>query len=284
MIYLILQVIFASSFILIIKWAQLRDREDVITIGAINYIAAAFFIVPRFLGQQYSEVSSGALWTGGSMGAIYFVAYFFAIYSIKVVGATSTTVVSVLSILFPIVVAAFVWDEIPNLQQMLGIGLALAALLLMAYRTEKQPHEKSVWITPLILLGFFILCGCSRLSQETFKHVSDPDQRPTFVLAAFVVAGIPSFLVLLLRRKKIKKMEWIIGISLGLTNMLQTHLILNCLEHYPGFIVFPVVSAGAIIFTTIVATTLMKERLNPMTVTGIGLAVVALFMLQWIPT
>ncbi len=82
---------------LIIKWAQLRNREDVIKIGAINYIAAAVLIAPHFFGQQFSEISPGAMWTGGSMGAIYFVAFFFAIYSIKVVGASSTTVVSVLS-------------------------------------------------------------------------------------------------------------------------------------------------------------------------------------------
>jgi drug/metabolite transporter (DMT)-like permease len=282
-IFLCLQVVFASSFILIIKWAQLRDREDVITIGLINYIAAAVLIAPLFFGQQFSEISLGAMWTGGSMGAIYFVAFFFAIYSIKVVGASSTTVVSVLSILFPITVAAFVWDEIPNFQQMLGIGLALLALLLIGFRTNKQPSEERAWLTPLILLGFFFLCGCSRLSQEAFKHVSEPEQRATFVITAFTVAAIPSLIVLLVRRKKIKKMEWVFGVSLGLANMLQTHLILNCLEFYPGFIVFPVVSAGAIVLTTMVATGMMKERLNMQTCTGIGLAVIALFMLQWIP-
>ena len=157
-----------------------RNREDVITIGAINYIAAAVLIAPHFFAEQFFEISPGAMWTGGSMGAIYFVAFFFAIYSIKVVGASSTTVVSVLSILFPITVAAFVWDEIPNFQQMLGIGLALLALLLIGIRTNRRPSEKRAWLTPLILLGFFFLCGCSRLSQEAFKHVSVPEQRRHF--------------------------------------------------------------------------------------------------------
>ncbi len=283
MIYLFLQVVFASSFTLIIKWAQLRNREDVITIGAINYIAAAVWIAPVFFTYSFTDVSPGAIWTGGSMGAIYFVAFFFAIYCIKVVGASSTTVVSVLSILFPITVAAFVWDEVPNQQQMLGIGLALLALLLIGIRRSKLPRESGAWLTPVILLGFFFLCGCSRLSQETFKHVSQPDQRATFVITAFAVAAVPSLLVLILRRKKINRTEFAVGLTLGLTNMLQTHLILNCLEFYPGFIVFPVVSAGAIVLTTVVATGMLQERLNLQTCTGIGLAVVALFMLHWIP-
>ena len=72
MIYLILQIVFASAFTLFIKWAQIRRQENVITIGAINYIVAAVSIIPVFLFSNLSPVSFGALWTGGSMGAVYF--------------------------------------------------------------------------------------------------------------------------------------------------------------------------------------------------------------------
>lgn len=283
MIYLLLQVVFASAFTLFIKWTQVRGREDVITVGAINYIVAAISILPIFLLKNPPPLSLGAVWTGGSMGIIYFIAFFFAIYAIKSVGASSATVVSVLSILFPIGIAAIIWHEQPNFWQAGGIGLALLALLLIGGQTNASPinqDSKKAWVTPVVLFSFFLLCGMSRVSQDTFKHVSDPQHLPTFLLSAFGIAAIASIVTLIHRRRKILPTEYIFGISLGLANILQSHFILKSLEYYEGFIVFPVTSAGAILLTTLIATALLGERLNARTCVGIAISVVALFLLH----
>jgi drug/metabolite transporter (DMT)-like permease len=278
-IYLLLQSIFASAFTLVIKWAQLRERDDIVTVGSINYIIAFVLILPIFLMNDVSEVSPGAVWTGASMGGIYFIAYFFAIYCIRTAGASSATVVGVLSILIPIAVAAQVWSEIPSGLQVFGISLALVALLLIGLKGNNDSTKNRTWQVPLIMLGFFLLCGLSRVSQDTFKHISSPDQRSTFVVAAFGVAAIPSLAFLIYRRKRVALSEFSFGFTMGLANVLQTQMILKCLEHFPGYIVFPVTSAGAIVITTLVATSLMKEKLSRQTLAGIAIAVVALFLL-----
>lgn len=283
MIYLLLQIVFASAFTLFIKWTQVRGREDVITIGAINYIVAAISILPFFLLRNPSPVSIGAVWTGGSMGVIYFIAFFFAIYAIRTVGAASATVVSVLSILLPIAVAAAIWNEQPNGLQIGGIGLALVALLLIGGQTNRPalPNSETArkWVIPVVLVSFFLLCGFSRLSQDTFKHVSHPDQLPTFLISAFGISGIASIFMLIQRRRKILPMEIVFGVSLGLANILQSHFILKSLESFEGFIVFPVTSAGQVTLTTLVAMVLLGERLNGRTCIGIAVSVVALFLL-----
>lgn len=286
MIYLLLQIVFASSFTLLIKWAHVRDREDVITIGAINYIVAAVAVLPFFLIFNPQPVSMGAIWTGGSMGAIYFVAFFFAFYSIKKVGASSTTVVSVLSILLPIGFTAIVWNESPNVIQIIGIALALFALTLIGAQTNRSSDENKstpVWIVPTVLFLFFLLCGGARLSQEAFDHVSHPDNRTAFILAAFTIASIPSVVVLIRGGRLPRPMELVIGILMGLSNNLQTYFILLSLQYFAGFIVFPIASAGSIVLTTVVATGLLGEQLNRRTYVGIMVSVVALFLLYWAP-
>jgi drug/metabolite transporter (DMT)-like permease len=284
---LLLHIVFASSFTLLIKWAHVRDREHVITIGAINYIVAAVAVLPVFLTVNPQPVSWGAIWTGGSMGAIYFVAFFFAFYSIKKVGASSTTVVSVLSILLPIGFAAIVWNESPNLIQTAGIGLALLALTLIGAQTNRLPSEESkstpAWIVPTVLFLFFLLCGCARLSQEAFKYVSDPDHRTAFILSAFSIAAIPSIVILIRGRRFPRPMEFAIGVLMGLSNILQTYFILLALHHFEGFIVFPLASAGGLVLTTLVATGLLGEQLNRRTYLGILVSVIALFLLYWVP-
>ena len=358
MIYLILQIIFSSAFTLIIKWAQMRGREDVIAIGAVNYIVAALAILPFVFQIDFSATSSdsqlenqtarvesaefasaqiesgsanetdslvkaetkaknlarspvmGAMITGGAMGGIYFIAFFFAIYAIKTVGASSASVVSVLSILMPIIVASFYWGQHPNTLQIIGIGLALVALSLIgAQKKPKQPAVSAVelasesstepapiknaptepvapapWVIPTVLIVFFLLCGCSRIFQEAFKFVSQPHLRPVFLFSAFTIAGIPSLILLINRRRWLTPLEVTFGIFLGLSNILQTHFILKAFEYFAGFIVFPVSSAGGVLLTTVLATGLLGERLTKRTCIGIAIAVVALFLLHWLPT
>ena len=288
MIYLFLQAVFSSLFALFIKWVGNRKengkKEDIFVVGAINYIAAAIAILPTFLTNDVSELSPGAMWTGGAMGAIYFIAFFFVIYAIKWVGVSATTVVGVLSILFPIAFAAFYWDVKPNQTQIIGIGLALFSLTLIGGKKGGMQVERP-WFAPIVLFTFFLLCGGSRLAQETFEHVSASEQRPTFLITAFTVAAVPSIILLayllIYKRQRLIMSEVGFGICLGLANILQSHFILKSLEYYPGYIVFPATSAGGIIITTWVATSFLQESINRRTAIGIGIAVIALFLLNW---
>jgi len=306
-IYLVFNVIFASAFMLSIKWVQVRNREDIITVGALNYIVAMMVLAPEFVQIRSESVTSGAMWTGAIMGVCYFVCYFFVIYAIKYIGASSATVVAVLSILLPITCGVFIWGEQPNMFQVIGILLALMSLMLIGGNSKKQrsqlPLSKNSlperlngageleqkaapapWIMPVVLLVFFLLAGTARLAQEAFKHVTTPEARPTFLFAAFVVSAIPSVALLAVRRRKISGLECVFGVLMGLANALQTHFILESLNRFDGFVVFPVTSAGGLILTTLVATRLLGENLNLRTYIGISIACIALVLLFWLPS
>ena len=211
------------------------------------------------------------------MGLVYFVAFFFVIYCVRVVGVSSTMVVSSLSLLLPIIVAAFVWESTPNMIQIAGIALALVSLLMIAIKPKPKPatvnpkpdktapqNEPTVrdWKPLALLFVFFLLCGFSRIAQETFKYESVIDQKPTFLLAAFTIAGIPSLILLIYRFRPILKMEFAIGIIMGLSNGLQTFWMLKSLDFILGYIAFPLSSAGGIVFTTAVATSMLNEKLG----------------------
>jgi drug/metabolite transporter (DMT)-like permease len=288
MIYLALNILFSSAFTLFIKWVTVREKEDIITVGPINYIAAALFISPQFFSMEPEPDLNAAL-CGGAMGVIYFVAFFFVSYAIRNVGAAATTVVGSLSLLLPIVVAALFLEEVPNTAQCFGIGLAVVALILIGLRKRSKPvptgsvdkPAKPAWLTPLVFGGFFLLAGCSRLAQRLLNHVSSKEQLPTFLFAAFVAASIPSIVFLIGRRKRVSLTEFAMGVSMGASNILQSHFILKALVLLKGFIVFPVSSSGGLVLTTFVATQMLGEKIARRTLIGIGVAVVALVLLNW---
>ena len=305
MVYLALNIAFASSFTLCIKWVQNRKREDIVTVGMINYIVAAALTLPEFLSADSQASESGldtsAILSGATMGACYFIAFFFVSYAIRKVGASASAVIGALSILMPISCGIFIWHEQPNSLQSVGVILAVLSLVLVGGNRQKKPEQKTAtepetktdetaskthsgqWMTPLILVVFFLLAGLSRLSQEAFKHESSSDHRPTFLLTAFVVSAIPAVAVLIARRRRITLAEFGFGFAMGASNILQTHFILKSLHFLAGFVVFPVSSAGGLLLTAIVATSLLGERLNRKTCWGIGVAVVALVLLNWLP-
>jgi multidrug transporter EmrE-like cation transporter len=103
------------------------------------------------------------------------------------------------------------------------------------------------------------------------------------LLTAFTVAAIPSVVLLVLRRRKVLPIEMVFGFLMGASNILQTHFVLKSLQYYDGFIVFPVVSAGSLMLTAIVATRMLGERLNRRSRIGIAIAIVALVLLNYLP-
>ena len=197
----------------------------------------------------------------------------------------NSTVISILSICVPILAGVLIWHEDPSWIQWVGIGLALVSLSLIGKKGDKVNKgtvPEKPWFTPWVIAGFFVLCGLSRFAQEAFKHMCEAPERPVYLTAAFGIAAIPSVAVLLIRRKKISLSEWLIGAGLGLANILQTHFILKSLNLFDGFIVFPVTSAGGLMFVTLVATRFMGEQLGKLTYIGIAIACIALFLLNWI--
>ena len=193
MIFILANILFSSVFTLCIKWVQVLKRDDMITIGMINYVVAAVVTAWRNpVGFNVTTWNPYAAAYGINMGVTYFVAFFFVVYAVRVIGAAASTVVGSLALVVPIIAAAFIWDDVPNGLEILGIVIALFSLSLIGTSrvkdeptssTENENSEATAntksrtessgdfWKTTWVLIAFFLLCGNSRLSQEGLKHV-----------------------------------------------------------------------------------------------------------------
>ena len=167
--------------------------------------------------------------------------------------------------------------------------MAMMSLLLIGSRrktenteiVESDADRTGLQFRAMMLVVFFVLCGCARLAQAAYKHVCVGEPSDHFTFASFLLASVPSLVILLWRRRKIGRSEWAIGIGLGVANALQTQFIILALERFDGFVVFPVTSAGGLLLTTVVATQLLAERLSGKAYCGVALACAALVLLNW---
>ena len=295
--YLILNILFSSCFILCVKWVQGRPSMDTVTVGAVNYLAAAICALPGFLNSTPSEQVVHACWTGAAMGGCYFSAFFFLLYAVHWVGASQSAAVSRVSLVVPIAAGIWLWGERPDGFQVAGILIAFISLFLIGRTNVVTPPENddnndrpaespvpattSGWSAFFVLGAFFLICGASRLTQQACSHLSGgPVDSPAFLQFAFLAAGIASAVVLAWRKKKITGSETLVGMALGATNILQSHYILCSLNLFDGFLVFTVTSTGGLILTTIIAVFYFRERLSWQSWLAIGLSTVAIVFLQ----
>jgi drug/metabolite transporter (DMT)-like permease len=279
MTFVLLNIIFSSCFILCVRWWQQRG-DDVVNVGAVNYIVAALTITPIYLSGEQVPVTFNSCLTGTLGGVFYFVAFFFLIVTTSWKGAANTTVVSRLSILVPILCGVLFWHERPGSLQVVGIVLACTALMLIGRRAARLEDAEPPPYAFLLLAVFFLMGGCCRLSQEMFKHLCHPDERQVFLLLTFGVSGIASVVLLAVRRRVPTRREFVAGIALGTTNLVQTYCILRALESLPGYVIFPMTAAGGLLFTTGVAVFFLSERLDRLSYAGLAIAIGALSLLH----
>ncbi len=273
-----LQTILGSSFILCVRWSQQRDN-NVLTIGIVNYVVGAIASVFWFLVWGKGWFTPSVLLTGGLNGICYFCSFLLLIVIVSVKGAAITTIIARLSILLPILYGILVWSERPSVWQSIGILLAMTSLGLVGNRRTNVARQDHAWYVAGLPILFFLLAGTGRISQDMFNHLCQPEQRPAHLAIAFSVAAVPSTILFIVRRQWPTVVEWVMGTILGLINVIQVYCLLKALQVYPDYIVFPVTSAAALVFTTLMAVWMLKERLRLTTYAGIGFSVCALVLL-----
>ena len=288
MIDLIAHLVLAAVFMIGIRWVQLRPGYDVMSVGAVNYLAAcALGVVILLFGAGASAAVPGdlraaapTLLTGAGLGTGYFVAFFLLLRTLDLRGAAVSTALSRLAAVVPIALAVAIWGERPGLIQWVGIAVSMAAVIVMnaPQRSAAGAADgKGAWLIPLV---FFLVAGGAFAAQETFSHVGRPAEQPLFLVCGFAVTAAGALAILVVRRITPSARELALAVILGAANGLQVLFLLRALDRLPGFLVFAVTGAGGVIGTAVIAAVVLRERPRGLRALGIAVAAVALVLLQ----
>lgn len=277
----------AAIFMVGVRWVQLRPSYDVLSVGAVGYIVScglSFLVWVLFTQTSPKELigdlraSGPALLTGAVLGLGYFVAFFLLLRTLDLRGAAISTALSRLAVLVPIALAVVIWGERPSPMQWIGVAVSMAAVIMMnTPQRSAAAVGKDTWIVPI---AFFLVSGGAFSAQETFSQLGQPAQQPLFLACGFAVAAAGSLAILFVRRITLSALELTIAAILGTANAAQVLFLLRALDRLPSFLVFAVTGAGGVIGTVLIAAVLLRERPTGLRALGIGVAAVALVLLQ----
>ena len=190
-------------------------------------------------------------------------------------GVVLSSIFIKLGLLVPMVVSILMFGEMPSSVQWLGFAIAVAAMVII--NTEPGQKKFSVnWLLILLLLGG----GSGDAMSKIFEELGDPTLSDPFLLYTFLTALILCLGLMLLKKQKIGKPEFLFGALIGIPNFFSAKFLLQSLNYLPAVIVYPTFSVGTILVVTLAGVLFFKEILNRRQWFALGIILIALSLLN----
>ncbi len=251
-------------------------------------------------------------------GALLIFGFFVLSLATDVAGMSLAIGVMRVSVVIPFLMSWIIWNEAPSAAQVVGLVLASAAFFLIARRHRPVPSPERATATAAatatgrasassaaashapvadaddgeaswrvfgVLALVFLSGGAVDVTMKTFEEAfGAQNSRVLFLLLAFGIAFLIGLAVVLWRGVQHgtwptrTTVGW--GVFLGVINYGSLEFILRAIEQLPGTFVFPVNNIAVVLLAALLGVTVWGEQLSRINRIGLGLAVVALLLLN----
>lgn len=203
-------------------------------------------------------------------------------YNMAKSGTVLAAVFSKLGILFPTLMSFFVFREVPSVLQVLGIVIAIAAILVINLKKQEKSEEKKsagkgAFVNLIILLLVGGACDCM---SKIFENQCDRIFDDRYLLLGFFFGGVSTVVMMLISKEKPKLMDVLFGVLVGIPNYFVSRFLLHALIKVPAFIVYPSYSVATIVVISILSLIIFREKLSKRQLCGVGMILVALALLN----
>ena len=272
--------IFSSALLAIILKLSGSKSDNTYGVCLFNYMTASL-IAFLFIGDKNLFTTGGTVLGMGAVSGLLYLASL-ALYQININknGTVLAAVFSKLGVIIPTAMGFIFFAEEPSILQILGIAVAIAAIIVINYRKGGSEGKSAGKVQAAGLLLLLLVGGLCDSTSKVFEFIGDRKDDDRFMFFVFFFAGIFTLFPLIKSKKKIDLTTAICGIVIGIPNYFVTRFLLKALTVIPSFIVYPSYSVGTIILISLMSRIFFKEKLTKQQFLGVGLILVALVMLN----
>ena len=276
MIYLVLAIISSALVSLVMRLSQRFSRNN-LTVLAANYVMCT--AAAMFLAGGVIPAGAGAGMTmglGSFCGVLYLLGFVLLQWNIRRNGVVLPATFQKLGVLVPTIAAITIFGETPRWTQLLGIAVAIGAILLMQGRSgDKSASRSTLGLLALLLCG-----GCSDVMSKVFETWGNAAQANYFLVFTFLVALVLCVILCVVKKQSVTVPDILCGLCLGVPNYMSARFLLWALKDVPAVVVYPTFSVGTIIVVTIVGVLAFREKVEKRKLAAIGLILGALVLLN----
>ncbi|WP_223033235.1 DMT family transporter [Hanstruepera marina] len=283
MIYLLFSILSSTAIFVLFK---LFDKYRINTLQAIvvNYVTAS--ILGLTLSSKPFNISETleSDWFFGAFGLGMLFIFIFNIMAIvsQRNGLSVASVATKMSVVIPVIFGIYIYGESTSLQKLLGIILALAAVVLVSIKPKSNVRLKNKLLLPFLLfLGSGIIDTSIKYIETYFIEVNGI---PLFSATIFGFAAITGLFVLIVKKLKghlkFNKLSFIGGFVLGFVNYASIYYLLKALDHesLESSTIFTVNNVAIVMLSGLIGLILFKEKLSTKNWLGVGVAILSILL------
>ncbi len=274
MIYLLLAIL-SSSLVAIAMRLGKQYCENDISMLAVNYVFCTIFAA-CYTGVGHFHVERSSIGLGIIQGVLYLASFVVYQYNIQKNGVVLSASFMKLGVLVPTLAAIFLFREQPTLLQILGVGLSVAAIVLMNYEKSEQKFQLKI-----ALFGLLILGGVTDFMAKVYEQYGDPEFKNQFIFYTFLTALILCIALTIYKKEKLTKRDILCGTMISIPNYFSAVFLLKAVHYVMATVAYSSFSVGSIACVTVAGILLFKERLTAKQGIGLLIIVAALICLNF---
>ncbi len=288
MIYLLLAAI-ASLLVAIVFKLYGKYKIETFQAVVFNYLTCTLIGLTLTNGPVWNNIQFNAPWLPllMGMGALFVGGFYIAGMTIYHFGVAVASVAQRMSLVISVTFAIFFFNEPNSLTKMLGILLAVFAVICINIPHQKDDAGIAKASVPskwhyLYPFAIFIISGIIEVVlqyvQKVHKLSSDFQSLVLFGLAG-LIGTVVLITFLLTGKSKLTSKSILGGILLGVPNYFSIYFLLLALEQIDGSVVYPVNNIMIVIGAALTGYFVFKEHLNRINILGVILAILSILLI-----
>jgi len=293
MIYLLL-VVLANVWLFVCfrLFPQFRIHTfQAITINYVSCVVLGLLLTPATHLQNAWQSIQNWYFVAFPLGLAFVSTFYFTSQVTQKIGLSVTTLAVRISLVVPVCFSLFVFKvgKPFDFWNYLGLFVAMLAILMSIYRTDKQETNQLSSQQKIFLpIGVF-LCSAfidTMLNYSNFyiKTTADNYLFPVCVFGGAASVGVLVLIFTFFKHKKgISLRSFLGGLALGIPNYFTVYLLFKALAAFDnnGAFLFPIQNILIIIISLFIGVLFFKERLLPINRLGVVLAILAIFLVAY---
>ena len=288
MINLIITITTFSAMVMLFKYF---DKIGVNNLTAItfNYFTAGIlalfsYRVENSIIELKSNINLNLLICSLIVGVLFIMTFNLYAFTAQKIGITLSTIANKMSMIIPILIGLILFKEEVTLIKVIGIFLAIGAIIFSSKEDKKSQKlsQVNMLILSLLFIGQGLADGILNWAQ---KNILNSENMNLFFTLTFLSAGLAGGLYIFYKIKtsnfKMNKKSILWGITLGIPNYLTLLYFIKSLKNdlFSSYQVFPIVNIGVIVLCTILSVILFKEKVSFYKWIGVGFGILAISLI-----
>jgi len=292
MIYLLGSIVLTSYLLLSFKVCG-KLNIPVFPAIVFNYITCVFTGSVVNGSFPIETASFNTIWFKWAMvmGLLFITSFNLIGITAQKLGVSVASVANKLSLIIPVILTVVLYNEQVVGWEIVGISLALIAVIFTCYPKKNEINSaQPIPFLQKILLPLLVFVGSGFL-DALINHVQQSyvtkETNNAFLIAGFLSAASIGSITLIYqywKKQLIFKVDQVIaGICIGIPNYFSIWCLVQFLQDSPWetSASLPVNNMGIVLFSTLVAAIVFKEKLSFLNWMGIALSAIAIYLIAF---